>query len=124
MNQTPQIYLLSQRVLAEKDTVSIPFMQCFYEEQLQANQDANPKRYWEVIDRTTGEVVDPANWEADFTLQVVKISEAIPMHEYTVTFLAYIIWDPVQMYNHLTNDWGTRNTRFLLISGTRKLKNL
>ena len=108
MNQTPQIYLLSQRVLAEKDTVSIPFMQCFYEEQLQANQDANPKRYWEVIDRTTGEVVDPANWEADFTLQVVKISEAIPMHEYTVTFLAYIIWDPVQMYNHLTNDWGDK----------------
>lgn len=108
MNQTPQIYLLSQRVLAEKDTVSIPFMQCFYEEQLQANQDANPKRYWEVIDRTTGEVVDPANWEADFTLQVVKISEAIPMHEYTVTFLAYIIWDPVQMYNHLMNDWGDK----------------
>lgn len=108
MNQTPQIYLLSQRVLAEKDTVSIPFMQCFYEEQLQANQDANPKRYWEVIDRTTGEVVDPANWEVDFTLQVVKISEAIPMHEYTVTFLAYIIWDPVQMYNHLTNDWGDK----------------
>ena len=108
MNQTPQIYLLSQRVLAEKDTVSIPFMQCFYEEQLQANQDANPKRYWEVIDRTTGEVVDSVNWEADFTLQVVKISEAIPMHEYTVTFLAYIIWDPVQMYNHLTNDWGDK----------------
>ena len=108
MDQTPQIYLLSQRVLAEKDTLSIPFMQCFYEEQLQANQDADPKRYWEVIDRTTGEVVDPANWEADFTLQVVKISEAIPMHEYTVTFLAYIIWDPVQMYNHLTNDWGDK----------------
>lgn len=108
MNQTPQIYLLSQRVLAEKDTVSIPFMQCFYEEQLQANQDANPKRYWEVIDRTTGEVVDSVNWEVDFTLQVVKISEAIPMHEYTVTFLAYIIWDPVQMYNHLTNDWGDK----------------
>lgn len=108
MDQTPQIYLLSQRVLAEKDTVSIPFMQCFYEEQLQANQDADPKRYWEVIDRTTGDEVDPAKWQVDFTLQVVKISDAIPMHEYTVTFLAYIIWDPVEMYNHLTNDWGDK----------------
>ena len=30
------------------------------------------------------------------------------MHEYTVSFLAYIIWDPVEMYNHLTNDWGDK----------------
>ena len=29
-------------------------------------------------------------------------------HEYTVSFLAYIIWDPVEMYNHLTNDWGDK----------------
>lgn len=108
MEQTPQIYLLSQRVLAEADSVSIPYMQRFYSEQLQANQDADPKKYWEVIDRTTGEVVDPGNWDVDFTLQVVKISDAQPMHEYTVTFLAYIIWDPVEMYNHLTNDWGDK----------------
>ncbi len=26
-------------------------------------------------------------------------------HEYTVSFLAYILWDPTQMYNHITNDW-------------------
>ena len=108
MEQTPQIYLLSQRVLAEDDSVSIPYMQRFYSEQLQANQDADPKKYWEVIDRTTGEVVDPGSWDVDFTLQVVKISDAQPMHEYTVTFLAYIIWDPVEMYNHLTNDWGDK----------------
>ena len=30
------------------------------------------------------------------------------MHEYTVSFLAYIIWDPVEMYNHLTNGWGDK----------------
>lgn len=31
--------------------------------------------------------------------------EAEPFHEYTVSFLAYIIWDPVHMYNAVTNDW-------------------
>ncbi len=31
--------------------------------------------------------------------------ETIPYHEYTVSFLAFLIWDPVHMYNFLTNDW-------------------
>ena len=26
-------------------------------------------------------------------------------HEYTVSFLAYIMWDPVHMYNAVVNDW-------------------
>ena len=26
-------------------------------------------------------------------------------HEYTVSFLAYLIWDPVHMYNAVTNGW-------------------
>ncbi len=28
-----------------------------------------------------------------------------PFHEYTVSFLAYIMWDPVHMYNAVVNDW-------------------
>ena len=31
--------------------------------------------------------------------------KAVPFHEYTVSFLAYIMWDPVHMYNAVTNDW-------------------
>ena len=27
--------------------------------------------------------------------------QAVPFHEYTVSFLAYLIWDPVHMYNCL-----------------------
>ena len=30
---------------------------------------------------------------------------AIPFHDYTVSFLAYIMWDPVHMYNAVVNDW-------------------
>ena len=33
------------------------------------------------------------------------ICDAVPFHEYTVSFLAYIIWDPVHMYNAVTNEW-------------------
>ena len=33
------------------------------------------------------------------------ILSAKRFHEYTVSFLAYIMWDPVHMYNAVVNDW-------------------
>ena len=30
---------------------------------------------------------------------------AKPYHEYTVSFLCYLIWDPVHMYNAIVNGW-------------------
>ena len=108
MDETPQVYLLTARVLAESADVDVPLMEGFFDEQLRPNRDADPHRYWEVVDRTTGEVVDPARWDLDPESEVVHVHGVTPMHEVTVTFLAYIIWDPVEMYNHLTNDWGDK----------------
>ena len=64
----------------------------------------DPKRWWEVIDRTTGEVVSVDDWEFKKELEEVEI-KTIPYHEYTVSFLAFLIWDPVHMYNFFTIDW-------------------
>ena len=52
--------------------------------------------------------MDPSGWTLDPGEDTVHVTAAVPMHEYTVSFLAYIIWDPVEMYNHLTNDWGDK----------------
>lgn len=108
MDETPQVYLLTNRVLAEESSITIPLMESFYEEQLQPNYDADPHRYWEVIDRTTGDIVPVEQWEVNTEEHSVTINDAKLMHEYTASFLAYIIWDPVEMYNHLTNDWGDK----------------
>lgn len=113
MGETPMVYLLSQRVLAEGDTdgaseVRIPFMKGFYSEQLKPNYDVDPAEYWEVIDRTTGQTLPVERWSVDRGHNVVMVSDAANFHEYTVTFLASIIWDPVEMYNHITNNWGDR----------------
>ena len=35
----------------------------------------------------------------------VVIDAPAAYHEYTVSFLAYLIWDPVHMYNSVINDW-------------------
>ena len=108
MDEVPEVYLLSKRNLALTSTVDVTLMDGFFAEQLAPNRDADPHRYWEVIDRTSGEVVPVSQWDLDAEQNVVHIRETIPMHEYTVSFLAYIIWDPVEMYNHLTNNWGDK----------------
>lgn len=108
MDETPQVYLLTQRVLAEGEETDIPLMDSFNDEQLAPNRDSDPHTYWEVIDRTTGEVVPVSRWSLVGGGDVVRVTGTVPMHEYTVSFLARIIWDPVEMYNHITNDWGDK----------------
>ncbi|QCJ44399.1 1,3-beta-galactosyl-N-acetylhexosamine phosphorylase [Bacillus sp. S3] len=103
-----QLYLMSQFNTAHGETLEIDFMKGYFAEQVSPDYVHNPKKYWEVIDRTTGEIVDSNNWEVDEKSNRITISKAIPWHEYTVSFLVFVIWDPTQMYNHITNNWGDK----------------
>ncbi len=106
MEECQQLYLMSKFNLATADTLEISFMDGYYREQLTPNFIKNPKEWWEVIDRTTNEVVPVGQWSVDEETETVVIQNTIPFHEYTVSFLAYKIWDPTHMYNHTTNNWG------------------
>lgn len=99
-----QEYLISDRVTARGTSLVIELMHGFHTEQLKVNTIDDPKRWWEVIDRTAGEVVPADRWEFDADTGCVTI-ETVPYHQYTVSFLAFLIWDPVHMYNFITNDW-------------------
>lgn len=99
-----QEYLISDRHTARGDTLRIRLMQGFHTQQLKVNTIDDPKRWWEVMDRTAGEVVPADRWHYDEDTGEVGI-DAIPYHQYTVSFLAFLIWDPVHMYNFITNDW-------------------
>ena len=44
-------------------------------------------------------------WTYDKTAGAVTIDHAAPWHKYTVSFLAYRIWEEISMYNHTTNNW-------------------
>lgn len=103
--ETQQLYLLSEFTTATGETVEIPFMKGYLEEQIQPDYHHEAKEWWEVIDRTTGKVVASEKWELNQETHTVTIHETTPFHEYTVSFLAYMIWDPTQMYNQITNDW-------------------
>lgn len=105
MDEVQQIYLLSNYNLATSTELKIPFMEGYFKEQIRPDYNHDPKKWWEVIDRTTGEVVDPSQWEVNREKDTVIIHDTAPFHEYSVSFLAQVIWDPTQMYNHTTNDW-------------------
>ncbi|MBR6770135.1 MAG: 1,3-beta-galactosyl-N-acetylhexosamine phosphorylase [Lachnospiraceae bacterium] len=99
-----QEYLISDRVTAKGETLRIKLMKGFHTEQLKVNTIDDPKRWWEVVDRTTGEVVPVDKWEYDEATGEVEI-QTVKYHQYTVSFLAFLIWDPVHMYNFITNSW-------------------
>lgn len=102
--EVQQEYLISKRHTAFSDSLTIRLLEGYYEEQLKVNDIDDPKRWWEVVDRTTGEVLDTSKWSFDKQNGIVTL-ESTPYHEYTVSFLAFLIWDPVHMYNYLTNSW-------------------
>ena len=99
-----QEYLITDYITAKGTSLSIELMKGFHTQQFKVNTIDSPKRWWEVIDRTTGEVVPVDKWEYHEASDEVVI-ESIPYHQYTVSFLVFLIWDPVHMYNYITNDW-------------------
>lgn len=99
-----QEYLITDRYTAKDTSLTIPLMKGFHTEQLKPNFIDDPKEWWEVIDRTTGQIVSTDLWQYDEKEGTVTIT-TIPYHVYTVSFLAFLIWDPVHMYNFITNDW-------------------
>lgn len=106
MEECQQILLMSKHNLAVSNQVKIDFMDGYFTEQVIPDYHHDPKEWWEVIDRTNGEVVPTSNWEVDQEKNLVIIQDAEPFHEYTISFFVYAIWDPTQMYNHITNNWG------------------
>lgn len=99
-----QMYVMTPFYTATGSELRIPLMKGLYPDMLKPNTRDDITRWWEVMDRTTGEVVPAGQWSYDEDSGEVAVL-ASAFHDYTVSFLAYIIWDPVHMYNAVTNGW-------------------
>lgn len=104
-DEIQQMYIMTPFYTAVGDELSIHLMNHLYPDMLKVNDRDDITRWWEVIDRTTGEVVQASQWDYDGKTGDVAIHGAKEFHDYTVSFLAYIMWDPVHMYNAVTNGW-------------------
>ena len=102
-DEVQQCYIMTGFYTAAEGPLSIPLMQGVSPELMQVNERDDPKRWWEVMDRTSGEPLPAGAWEYEGGRVIIAAPEAY--HDYTVSFLAYLIWDPVHMYNAVVNDW-------------------
>lgn len=99
--ETHRTFLMSGRTLAEGDTVRIEVARGYLPEQIVP--DWENIGYWQVFDRTAER--ETKDWSADEKSGCVTVKDAQPYHEYTVNFMAKVVWHPVQIYNYLTNHW-------------------
>ena len=104
-DEVQQCYIMTGFYTATEESLSIPLMKGISQELMQVNTRDDIRRWWEVMDRTTGQPVSVEDWHYDAESGCVVIDRVQPYHEYTVSFLAYLIWDPVHMYNAVTNGW-------------------
>lgn len=101
-----QTFLCTSPVVAAGDGVlSINLMEDFFSEQFAVNDCKEAMKYWQVYDRTSNILVEPSEWIYDKEKGSVTLRKTTPWHKYTVSFLAYRIWEEISMYNHTTNHW-------------------
>ncbi len=103
-DEIQQMYVRTPIYTATEETLRVQLMKGLYPDMLTPNSRDDITRWWEVIDRSTGEVVPVADWTYDEAKGEVTV-KTVPFHDYTVSFLAYIMWDPVHMYNAVVNEW-------------------
>ena len=104
-DEVQQCYISTGFRTATGGPLAIELMQGVSPELLEVNTRDDIKRWWEVMARTTGEPLDPSAWRWDEQSGSVIIDGPVDFHDYSVSFLAYLIWDPVHMYNAVTNGW-------------------
>ena len=104
-DEVQQCYIMTGFHTAAGPTVTIPLMEGISPELMQVNTRDDMARWWEVMDRTAGRPLPADAWRYDAAGEAVVIPAPEAYHEYTVSFLAYLIWDPVHMYNATTNGW-------------------
>lgn len=100
-----QTFLVTEPLMAEGKELTVNLTADFFEEQFKVNDSEEAFVFWQVYDRLTNQEIPRSDWSYSPCTKQVTIKAAVPFHNYTVSFLAYRIWEEISMYNHLTNHW-------------------
>ena len=101
------IALITDRKTAVENELKIDLLNGFFDQQIKVNPYYY-KRFWQVFDRTEGKEVH--DWEY-LGNNIVLVKNTKPMHEYTVNFFGYNLWDATQIYNYTANGWTKTKDR-------------
>ena len=107
LNMQQQTFLITNPVVANAGTLSIGLLDDFFKFHVSVNESPESLALWQVYDRTASEVLPTNAWV--YSDGIVKIKNPAPWHSYTVSFLAFRIWEEISMYNHTTNGWNSEH---------------
>ena len=105
MDKLQQCFLMTPPQAAEGGKLTISLMESFFEQQFKINDSREAMKYWQVYDRTENTPLPQNAWSYNAGNGTVTIEATTPFHTYTVSFMAYRIWEEISMYNHTTNHW-------------------
>jgi beta-D-galactosyl-(1->4)-L-rhamnose phosphorylase len=106
-----QSFLFSKPLVAVGETLEIRPLEGYFAEQFELNDSPEAMEYWQVWDRTSNRLLGADEWE--YSGGAVKINHCEPFHRYSVSFLAWRVWEEINMYNHTTNHWTSEHLRQL-----------
>ena len=104
-----QTFLSTDPVIATEGPLTVAPMAGFFAEQFAVNDRPAALRYWQVWDRTADKPLPAGAWTWDAASGTVTVEQPVPFHAYTVSFLAWRLWEEINMYNHVTNSWTSEH---------------
>lgn len=99
-----QTFLSTAPVCAQGEALEIKLMEGFFDQQFEIDSSAAAMKYWQVYDRTDNSLLCNTDWSFSKENGTVRL-KATPFHLYTVSFMAWRIWEEISMYNSVTNNW-------------------
>lgn len=105
LDKLQQTFLMTNPKVATDTKLTFHLMEDFFEEQFKINGSKDSLKYWQVYDRTSNELISTDQWKFEEESGSVVVEGITPWHKYSVSFLAYRIWEEISMYNHTTNNW-------------------
>lgn len=104
-----QSFLSTPPEFAAEGALQIDPMAGFFAEQFKINDRPQALKLWQVWDRTANALLPADSWRWDAASGRVILPAPTPFHAYTVSFLAWRLWEEINMYNHVTNSWTSEH---------------
>ena len=92
-----QSFLSTDPVIAAEGPLTVRPMAGFFAEQFRINDRPEAMRYWQVWDRTADKPLPAGAWRWDASVGTVAVAKPVPFHAYTVSFLAWRLWEEINM---------------------------
>ena len=84
-DEIQQCYIMTPFYTAEENALCIPLMKGISRELLKVNDHDDISRWWEVMDRTTGQPLPAAAWHYDAASESVILDAPAAYHEWSVS---------------------------------------